>query len=72
MHKQLFRNYSYLYSPSIFVLGGAERLVVDAAVGLQEAGHQVTIYTNHHDPSHCFEETRDGGFLSDTIHFRYL
>ncbi|KAJ3110489.1 Alpha-1,3-mannosyltransferase-like protein [Phlyctochytrium bullatum] len=41
-------------------IGGAERLVVDAAVGLQKLGHKVTIYTSHHDPKHCFEETRDG------------
>lgn len=41
-------------------IGGAERLVVDAAVGLQNRGHDVCIYTAHHDPSHCFEETRDG------------
>ncbi|KAI9599227.1 alpha-1,3/1,6-mannosyltransferase ALG2 [Syncephalis fuscata] len=41
-------------------LGGAERLVVDAAVGLQAIGHTVTIYTSHHDVTHCFEETRDG------------
>jgi alpha-1,3/alpha-1,6-mannosyltransferase len=41
-------------------LGGAERLVVDAALCLQEAGHQVTIFTTQHDPERCFEETRDG------------
>ncbi|TDL18460.1 glycosyltransferase family 4 protein [Rickenella mellea] len=41
-------------------IGGAERLVVDAALGLQNLGHSVDIYTSHHDPSHCFEETRDG------------
>lgn len=40
--------------------GGAERLVVDAAVGLKERGHQVIMYTSHHDKNHCFEETRDG------------
>jgi hypothetical protein len=40
--------------------GGAERLVVDAAVGLKECGHQVIMYTSHHDKDHCFEETRDG------------
>lgn len=39
---------------------GAERLVVDAAVGIQKKGHQVIFYTSHHDPNHCFEETRDG------------
>jgi alpha-1,3/alpha-1,6-mannosyltransferase len=37
-------------------IGGAERLVVDAAVGLQNEGHNVTIYTAHCDKSHCFEE----------------
>ncbi|KAI9004051.1 hypothetical protein BC832DRAFT_592755 [Gaertneriomyces semiglobifer] len=41
-------------------IGGAERLVVDAAVGLQNLGHAIDIYTSHHDRSHCFEETRDG------------
>ncbi len=41
-------------------IGGAERLVVDAAVGLQTLGHTVFIYTSHHDPKHCFEETRNG------------
>ncbi|KAI9274578.1 alpha-1,3/1,6-mannosyltransferase ALG2 [Phascolomyces articulosus] len=41
-------------------IGGAERLVVDAAVGLQSKGHDVIFYTSHHDPNHCFEETRDG------------
>ena len=41
-------------------IGGAERLVIDAAVGLQELGHRVVIYTSHCDKSHCFEEARDG------------
>ncbi|KAL5615328.1 hypothetical protein BROUX41_005375 [Berkeleyomyces rouxiae] len=41
-------------------IGGAERLVVDAAVGLQNRGHKVVIYTSHCDPGHCFEEARDG------------
>lgn len=41
-------------------IGGAERLVVDAAVSLQQRGHSVVMHTAHHDPSRCFEETRDG------------
>ncbi|MCJ1245488.1 Alpha-1,3-mannosyltransferase-like protein [Trapelia coarctata] len=41
-------------------IGGAERLVIDAAVGLQSLGHKVTIFTSHCDPSHCFDEARDG------------
>ncbi|KAI9728210.1 MAG: Alpha-1,3-mannosyltransferase-like protein [Chrysothrix sp. TS-e1954] len=41
-------------------IGGAERLIVDAAVGLQQLGHVVTIFTSHCDPSHCFDEARNG------------
>lgn len=41
-------------------IGGAERLVVDAAVAMKESGHSVRFVTNHHSVSHCFEETRDG------------
>ena len=41
-------------------IGGAERLVVDAAIALKNKGHDVSIITAHHDPNHCFEETRNG------------
>lgn len=41
-------------------IGGAERLVIDAAVGLQTLGHKVIIYTSHCDPGHAFEETQNG------------
>ncbi|ELR22987.1 mannosyltransferase [Acanthamoeba castellanii str. Neff] len=41
-------------------IGGAERLVVDAALGLQQAGHQVVMFTSHHDTNHCLDETRNG------------
>jgi len=37
-------------------IGGAERLVVDAAMALQNEGHQVSFYTSHCDLSHAFEE----------------
>ncbi|EMG50129.1 hypothetical protein G210_4852, partial [Candida maltosa Xu316] len=37
-------------------IGGAERLVVDAAVGLQDLGNEIIIYTSHCDLTHCFEE----------------
>lgn len=49
-------------------IGGAERLVIDAAVGLQSIGHKVTILTSHCDPTHCFEEARDGEFLKPAKH----
>lgn len=41
-------------------VGGSERLIVDAAVALQRAGHRVTLFTAHRDPAHCFEPARDG------------
>ncbi|XP_070492255.1 alpha-1,3/1,6-mannosyltransferase ALG2 [Chironomus tepperi] len=41
-------------------IGGAERLVIDAALALKNCGHTVSFLTNHHDKSHCFEETRNG------------
>ena len=41
-------------------LGGAERLVVDAAVELQRRGHAVSIFTATHDTARAFPETRDG------------
>ena len=41
-------------------IGGAERLIVDAAVALKTKGHHVEMFTAHHDPGHCFKQTRDG------------
>ncbi|XP_028837175.1 alpha-1,3/1,6-mannosyltransferase ALG2 isoform X1 [Denticeps clupeoides] len=38
-------------------IGGAERLVVDAAVALRSSGCDVQIWTAHYDPGHCFSET---------------
>lgn len=40
-------------------LGGAERWVVDTAVGLQQMGHRVTIYTNGYRPEHAFADIRN-------------
>ena len=41
-------------------IGGAERLVVDAALALKGKGYDVHFVTSHHSPQHCFVETRDG------------
>ncbi|XP_039288257.1 alpha-1,3/1,6-mannosyltransferase ALG2 [Nilaparvata lugens] len=41
-------------------IGGAERLVVDAALALHNKGHKVQFLTTHHNSSHCFKETKDG------------
>ncbi|KAH9723125.1 GDP-Man:Man(1)GlcNAc(2)-PP-Dol alpha-1,3-mannosyltransferase [Citrus sinensis] len=38
-------------------IGGAERLIVDAAVELVSHGHNVHVFTAHHDKRRCFEET---------------
>ncbi|KAI9989509.1 hypothetical protein PInf_019792 [Phytophthora infestans] len=47
-----------------FGIGGAENLVVNAAVALQQRGAHVTVFTAHHDVNHCFEETRGDGPLA--------
>lgn len=41
-------------------IGGAERLVVDSALALKSRGHTIRFLTSHHDPGHCFTETKDG------------
>ena len=43
-------------------LGGAERLIVDAAQELATRGHRVDVYTAYYDPDRCFEETKRGDF----------
>lgn len=52
-------------------IGGAERLVVDAAVGLQESGSKITVFTSHCDRSHCFEEV-SSGVLNVKVHGDFL
>lgn len=44
-------------------IGGAEQLIVNAACSLQKQGHDVTIFTSHRDPSHCFPEAHPNGEL---------
>ena len=41
-------------------IGGAERAVIDAAFALKSRGHDVEFVTAHHNPGHCFQETKDG------------
>lgn len=47
-----------------FGIGGAENLVVNAMLALQRKQAHVTMFTAHHDPAHCFEETRGDGPLA--------
>ena len=61
-------------------IGGAESLVVAAAVGLQEKGHEISMFTAHCDPSHAFEPVKDGtlkvevlgGFLPRAIFGKFI
>ncbi|XP_013773548.1 alpha-1,3/1,6-mannosyltransferase ALG2-like [Limulus polyphemus] len=48
-------------------IGGAERLVVDAALALKSQDHEVSFVTAHHHPSHCFQETKDGTFTVTVV-----
>jgi hypothetical protein len=53
--------------PSFFLCeGGAERLIVDAACQLAAHGHDVHVFTSHHDKNRCFEETVSGKPLNFT------
>ncbi|KAM1041807.1 hypothetical protein FF1_030987 [Malus domestica] len=38
-------------------IGGAERLIVHAAVELASHSHKAHVFTSHHDKNRCFEET---------------
>lgn len=48
-------------------LGGAERLMVDAAVALRRRGHSVTMLTTSHPDRGSFPETRDGSFRVEVL-----
>ncbi|MHC4831912.1 MAG: glycosyltransferase [Planctomycetota bacterium] len=52
-------------------IGGAERLVIEAALSLQRRGHQVCIFTASHDPDRAFVETCDGT-LDVRVHGRWI
>lgn len=48
-------------------IGGAEQLIVNAACALQKRGHDVTIFTSHCDPTHCFPEAHPDGELDVVV-----
>ncbi|EFQ97042.1 alpha-1,3-mannosyltransferase alg-2 [Nannizzia gypsea CBS 118893] len=54
------KRYNIIFVHPDLGIGGAERLILDAALSLQALGHKITIYTSHRDKSHCFDEARDG------------
>ena len=71
-HGSGWQKKNFLFIHPNLGIGGAERLVVDAAVGLQELGHNVTIYTSYCNRNHCFEEVRIGGSHPELAVFRLL
>lgn len=48
-------------------IGGAERLIVDAALALKSKNHEISIFTAHHDENHCFSETKDGSLKTVVV-----
>ncbi len=48
-------------------LGGAERLIVDAALGLDSLGHTCTIYTPYLDRSRAFSQVTSGQVRSKVV-----
>mmetsp|Transcript_37499 Transcript_37499/g.75988 ORF Transcript_37499/g.75988 Transcript_37499/m.75988 type:complete len:430 (-) Transcript_37499:206-1495(-) len=48
-------------------IGGAEALVVSAALAMLKRGWEVSIFTTHHEPKHCFAQTCGDGILSGRI-----
>ncbi|XP_044121200.1 alpha-1,3/1,6-mannosyltransferase ALG2 [Neovison vison] len=51
-------NPSVLFLHPDLGVGGAERLVLDAALALQARGCSVKVWTAHYDPSHSFADSR--------------
>jgi len=49
-------------------IGGAERLVIDAALELKKRGHKVTIFTTHYDPDRCFEDIKKEHLEIKVVH----
>src|SRR5262245_34403842 len=60
-----------LAHPELGILGGAERLVLDAAMELRARGHRVVILTARCDPARAFPEAIDGS-LDVRVHGRGL
>ena len=48
-------------------IGGAEMLVVNVACAMKLLGHDVKIFTSHHDENRCFEVTKKGGKMNCLI-----
>jgi len=48
-------------------IGGAESLVVSAALGLQQLGYRVRIFTAHCDKAHCFGPVKEGSLKVEVV-----
>lgn len=47
-------------------------LVVNAAVAARRAGHDVVVYTSHHDEGRCFKETTGEGGSTRSFGLSYF
>jgi len=45
-----------------FGIGGAEQLMLNLGLALNDIGYEVTIYTPEYDPNHCFSQLKEGKF----------
>ncbi|KAF0273610.1 hypothetical protein FOG51_01181 [Hanseniaspora uvarum] len=70
--------YKILFIHPDLGIGGAERLVIDYALGLQECGNDVKIATSHYNKDHSFEETKNlnievyGDFLPRSFKNKFM
>ena len=60
-------------------IGGAESLIINVALALQESNYEVKVFTPHFDPNHCFQEAREklnvnvrGNLFPRTISGRFI
>ena len=40
-------------------IGGAEQLIINLAIALQDKGYTVKVFTPHFDPERCFAEAKE-------------
>lgn len=60
-------------------IGGAESLIINVALALQEANYRVKVFTPHFDPNRCFQEAKEklnvemrGNFWPRSIYGRFI
>ncbi|KAF8819872.1 glycosyltransferase, group 1 family protein [Cardiosporidium cionae] len=57
------KSLSIAFTHKELVIGGAEKLILLTATGLQKFGHSVEIFTTYHDPKNCLPLSKDESFI---------